>query len=388
MLHRILILLGKYPSIGGVESITTNLANEFVKLEYAVHIISFEAVCSLENMGLDSRVKVLTLSYPVLSKSNKMQLSSYIKANNIDIVMNNWCLPFYVTRLIKCSIKGTRCKYFAIHQNDPVTNARLKDCEIKIEERQGVYLVNRIKWQAINLISRLSLKYVYNNCDRFVLLSPSFISPLKQYIWEKKGAKMTSIPESFETQANGGQYDKIKEILYLGRLDYNQKRVRRVIDIWAQLELRYPDWHLTIVGDGPDMRTLRNMVKEYDLKNVFFEGFQKADKYFQRAPIMLLVSEYEGFGIVLVEAQSYGCVPVALDSYTALHDIVEHQHNGIIIDYPYHREKFVKEITALIDDAEALERYERNAIKSVEKFKLHNVLKMWLDLFQVVSHES
>ena len=72
MLHRILILLGKYPSIGGVESITTNLANEFVKLEYAVHIISFEAVCSLENMGLDSRVKVLTLSYPVLSKSNKM----------------------------------------------------------------------------------------------------------------------------------------------------------------------------------------------------------------------------------------------------------------------------------------------------------------------------
>ena len=297
-----------------------------------------------------------------------MQLSSYIKANNIDIVMNNWCLPFYVTRLIKYSIKDTRCKYFAIHQNDPVTNARLKDCEIKIEERQGIYLVNRLKWQAINLISRLSLKYVYNNCDRFVLLSPSFISPLKKYIWEKKGTKMTSIPESFETQANGGRYNKIKEILYLGRLDYNQKRVRRVIDIWTQLEPRYPDWHLTIVGDGPDMGTLRNMVKKYNLKNVFFEGFQKADQYFQRAPIMLLVSEYEGFGIVLVEAQSYGCVPVALDSYTALHDIVEHQHNGIIIDYPYQREKFVKEITALIDDSETLERYERNAIKSVEKF--------------------
>ena len=315
-------------------------------------------------------------------------MSSYIKANNIDIVMNNWCLPFYVTRLIKCSIKGTRCKYFAIHQNDPVTNARLKDCEIKIEERQGVCLVNRIKWQAINLISRLSLKYVYNNCDRFVVLSPSFISPLKQYIWEKKGAKMTSIPESFETQANGGQYNKIKEILYLGRLDYNQKRVRRVIDIWAQLELRYPDWHLTIVGDGPDMRTLRNMVKEYDLKNVFFEGFQKADKYFQRAPIMLLVSEYEGFGIVLVEAQSYGCVPIALDSYSALHDIVSNNQNGIIVDYPFQVEKFVKEISRIIEDKNLLNTCATEAIKSVDKFKLYNVVNMWLKLFKEVCDES
>lgn len=388
MNRNILFILGRYPNIGGVESITTNLSNCFVNTGCNVHIVSFEVVCGIEKMSLDKRVNTLTLSYPVYSNRNKRKLSAYVREHKIGIVMNNWCLPFYVTRLIKHCIKDTECKYFAIHQNDPLTNARLKDCEIRIEEKRGLKIVNKLKWHAINMASRLSLKYVYNNCDRLVLLSPSFISPLKKYIWEKEGIKMTAIPESFETSATGERYKKGKEILYLGRIDYNQKRVRRVIDIWNQLETRYPDWHLTIVGDGPDIDTVKSMVEKYRLKNVFFEGFQKADRYFQRAPIMLLVSEYEGFGIVLVEAQSYGCVPVALDSYTALHDIVENNKNGVIIDYPYQAEKFVTAISKLIEDKEMLRRYEVNAIKNVDKFKLPCVLNMWQELFDDVCNKK
>lgn len=384
MKRNILFLLGRYPNIGGVESITTNLSNNFVEKGCNVHIVSFEAMCELNKMGLDNKVRTLTLSYPVYSNRNKKILSAYVREHKIDIVINNWCLPFYVTMLIKHSIKDRSCKYIGVCHNHPMTNEKLKDCEIRIEERQGLQILNKLKWYAINFVSRLSLKYVYRNCDRLILLSPSIISPFKKYIWEKKGDKLVSIPNSFESSADGGRYKKEKEILYVGRIDYYHKRVRRVIDIWNQLEARYPDWHLTIVGDGPDMGTLKSMVKTYHLKNVFFEGFEKPDKYFQRAPIMLLVSESEGFGIVLVEAQSYGCVPVALDSYTALHDIVENNKNGVIIDYPYQVEKFVTAISKLIEDKEILERYEINAIRNVDKFKLPCILNMWLELFNEI----
>lgn len=379
-----MFVLGRYPSIGGVESITTNLSNAFVEIGYNVHIVSFEAVCGIEEMGLDHRVSTLMLSYPVYSNRNKKILSAYIRDRKIDIVINNWCLPFYVTRLIKHCIKDTNCKYFGACHTNPVSNARLKDCEIRIEERQGLQMVNKLKWHAINVASRLSLKYVYRNCDRLILLSPSYISPLKEYIWEKNGDKLKSVPNAFVSLANGERYKKEKEILYLGRIDYHYKRVRRVIDIWNQLETRYPDWHLTIVGDGPDLKTVKGMVAKYRLKNVCFEGFQKADKYFQRAPIMLLVSESEGFGIVLVEAQSYGCVPVALDSFTALHDIVENHTNGVIVDYPYQVDKFASAISKLIEDKEMLERCEVNAIKNVDKFKLPFILNRWLELFNEV----
>ena len=388
MRRNILFILGRYPNIGGVESNITNLSNEFVKLGYQVHIVSFEAVCSLNQMGLNDKVRTLTLSYPVYSQSNKKKLTAYFRENKIDVVMNNWCLPFYVTMLIKYCIRNTHCIYFAVHQSDPLTNARLKNCEIRIEENRGLFIANKIKWHFINLASRLSLKYVYNNCDRFVVLSPSFIPPLCDYIWIKNGSKMVSIPNSFNTQANGCKFFKEKEILYLGRIDYNQKRVRRVIDIWKQIEPRYPEWHLTIVGDGPDLVTVKRMVVDYNLTNVRFEGFQKPDAYFQKAPIMLLVSEYEGFPVVLMESLSFGCVPIALDSYSALHDIVKDGVNGIIVEYPFQINRFVSEIASLIENKDKLDEYELNAIKSVDKFRLPNVVQMWLQLIKEVNYES
>lgn len=64
---------------------------------------------------------------------------------------------------------------------------------------------------------------------------------------------------------------KIKEIIYVGRLDFVQKRVYRVIDTWNYLEDNFPDWRLTIVGDGDDRQNLENHVKALALKRVFLK---------------------------------------------------------------------------------------------------------------------
>jgi glycosyltransferase involved in cell wall biosynthesis len=381
MKNVVLFLIGAYPSIGGVETITTNLANEFVKCGMDVHIVSFEQTVELEKMNLDKKVRVKVLSKPVYSKSNKRQLRDYVRDHKINIVMNQWCLPFYTTMLIKYATKGKNCEIIQIHHNNPVTNARLKQIEIDLENGSLNRFFGFIRWHSVNFVSRLSLRYAYNFCDEFVVLSESFIIPFLKYIWKQKDDKVAVIPNSFSTESDGKLYPKEKEIIFLGRIDYNQKRVRRIIDIWNDLENDYPDWRLTIVGDGPDVKNVKEKVATYGLKHVNFEGSQKPDKYLRRAPIMLLVSEYEGFGIVLAEAQSYGCVPIALDSYSALHDIVESCNNGIIIDYPYSKDKFVDAIKQCIDSEERLMQMALNGMKSVEKFNMNSVLDKWLKLF-------
>lgn len=387
MNKEILFLLGVYPSIGGVESITTNLANEFVRLGIGVHIVSFEQTASLDAMNLDNRVDVKALTKPVLSRSNIRFFRNYIHDNRIGIIMNQWCLPFYTTMLIKSATKGTDCKIIQIHQNNPVTNARLKQIEIELENGSTKRFWGKVNWHLINLASRLSLRYAYDNCDEFVFLSQTFIQPFLKYIWVRTSSKVAAIPESFSTESDGVLPKKEKEILYLGRIDYNQKRVRRVIEIWSELEEVLPDWHLTIVGDGPDMENVKNMVVGYGLKHVSFEGFQKPDEYFKRAPIMLLVSEYEGFGIVLAEAQSYGCVPIALDSYSALHDIVESGKNGIIVSYPYVRDNFVSSIKLCVSNEKLLNQMALNGMKSVDKFKMYRVLDMWIKLLSQIEKQ-
>lgn len=60
-----------------------------------------------------------------------------------------------------------------------------------------------------------------------------------------------------------------------------------------------------------------------------------------------MASNSEGFGMVLVEAQQYGCVPVALDSFSAVHDIIENGRNGVLVE-DSNREKYGKELLELI----------------------------------------
>ena len=67
----ILFLLGKFPSVGGVETVTAILANEFSARGHAVHVVSFEQVTETPTPALDDRVTLHRLSYPVSSRANR-----------------------------------------------------------------------------------------------------------------------------------------------------------------------------------------------------------------------------------------------------------------------------------------------------------------------------
>lgn len=95
----LLFLLGKFPSIGGVETVTAILANEFSARGHEVHVVSFEQVTETPSPALDSRVTLHRLGYPVSSQANLAALRDLLSSRRIDIVINQWCLPFHVTRL-------------------------------------------------------------------------------------------------------------------------------------------------------------------------------------------------------------------------------------------------------------------------------------------------
>lgn len=183
----------------------------------------------------------------------------------------------------------------------------------------------------------------------------------------------------------GGQYDlldliKDKEIIFVGRLDNTHKRPHRVIETWKFIEKKYPDWRLTFVGDGPERERLEEHVNELGLKRASFEGFQNPIKYYQRASILILTSDIEGFGLVLVEGMSFGVIPVAYASYTAVYDIISDNKNGVII--PYHEEGYPAEyaaqkISELIDNKEKRAKMAYSAIKESHQYSLTAISNEW-----------
>lgn len=375
----ILFLMGTYPSYGGVEIVSTTLANQFIEGGHHVTIASYrQPLKDAAQLNLSERCDLLYLSYPVLSLKNIKQLREYILTHQIEVLINQWVVPYYATLVWKLAVRGTNCKVYSVHHNPPDTNMRIQALKARIESGKsylkGVYAL-------VREVSRLSLAFCIRYSNKFVLLSPSFI-PIAQKFSRVKGSdKYLSIPNPISISASDEEVPKEKEIIYVGRIEYNQKRTDRVIEIWKELEQLYPDWKLTIVGDGDDRGDLEKRIHEYGLKRVSITGFVNPIKYYNRASILLLTSEYEGFGLVVAEAMNYGMVPVVYNSFESARDLVTDGYNGILVEKPYSISTFTKVLQELMDKPNYLNELSNNSRIVSADYSIDKIAKEWYQLW-------
>lgn len=379
--------------IGGQEVVTSVLAKSFSDNNNNVIIACFNQPNKMMVRRTCDAVKVYSLNGFNYSENNVAKLRDILISEKIDIVINQWGLPYIGAKVLEKAKKGLNVKVIAIYHNDPGTNARIKDVEIELSKTDNGFkqLLLITKKNLYRFITSRSMRYVYNHSDIYQVLSPSFVERFKDFTGIKNPKKLMvqTNPVTIET----GDFVfspeiKEKEIIYVGRIDYNQKRVYRVIDTWALLEKKYPDWRLTIVGDGVERENIEKQAKTLGLKNVSFEGFQSPIEYYKRARILMLTSEYEGFGLVLIEGMSFGVVPAVYGSYSAVYDIVNDGVNGIV--FPYQKEGFSAEKAAIQlqkimhNDAVYNDMAEK-AIETSKRYSVDEIYKSWEETFEKLS---
>ena len=150
------------------------------------------------------------------------------------------------------------------------------------------------------------------------------------------------------------------------------------------MEASFPDWKLIIVGDGVEKRNLVGKVIQLKLNNVVFEGFQNPSLYYKRASILMLTSEYEGFGLVVVEAMSFGVIPVVYGSYSAVYDIISDGVVGVILPYNkkgYDTEFATEKMKELMLDADKRNNLAQAAIITSKRYSVESIVDSWNKLF-------
>jgi glycosyltransferase involved in cell wall biosynthesis len=169
----------------------------------------------------------------------------------------------------------------------------------------------------------------------------------------------------------------------VGRLNVPQKRVDLLLQIWKKLHDEIPDWKFWVLGDGQEKKKMEEFCKNHELDRVTFFGKVNPDDYYKKAKIFHMTSAYEGFGNVLVEAQSYGCVPFLFNSYSAALDIVSHKENGILVT-PFNIDKYVELTIELINNPSQLNELSKNAYESVNNFSYEETYKKWDEVFKSI----
>lgn len=124
----------------------------------------------------------------------------------------------------------------------------------------------------------------------------------------------------------------VPNILCVGRL-VPAKGQYILLEACGLLKKEGLEFHLTIVGDGPDKLILEKAVNSGNMKgSATFTGALGQDKvrdYYQRADLFVLASFAEGVPVVLMEAMAKE-IPVISTRITGIPELIEHEKDGLL----------------------------------------------------------
>lgn len=208
-----------------------------------------------------------------------------------------------------------------------------------------------------------------NYADAHITISSKIAEEIEQIIKKKNPVYHVGNPVYINNFHKLEKIDDKMELIYVGRLDNHQKR----LDIMFKgLSLLKFNWKLKIIGTGEDEIKLKELAKDLRInENINWLGWKEEPwKHVKGATALVLTSNEEGFGLVMIEALGRG-IPVISSDNDGANDIIKHGHNGWI----FKKEKF-EELSMLINEIrnKKLSVTQENCIKSVEKFSTENVI--------------
>lgn len=353
----ILFVLKSVSSRSGVDIVTKMLAEEFINLGYNVNLCATEF---LDN--INPKIKCFYIFD---------DLKKIIEKENINIIINQECQNKSWVKMIKKRTKNSNVKIISCLHFPPIMSTNYFGKRAKYFPK---FISNAYK----KYRDLKAVDYARKNSDSLVLLSKEF---LKEY---KKNATVIANPIEIK---NINLAKKQKTILFVGRISEYQKRISFILEIWKIIlnSKMHDDWNLKIVGEGEDLKSIKE--NAVGLDRIYFEGKQKVAPYFEEASIFFMTSSFEGLPMTLVEAQSFGCVPIVMDSFSALKDIITNYENGII-SANNDTQAFAKNAMLLMENDELRSEIAINGIKSVEKFDIKKIALEWKKLFELLEQSS
>lgn len=378
------------PVNGGVQRITHTLADYFEHKGIKVIFVGLRNNSVNSDNHKDTRQHYLPNNSSMFGKENIDFLYELIILNNIVTIINQGARDPDTTKLaIEIKKKNNKIALLSVIHNSPLSSV-YNFWQANRRSLEKFYFFRIIGKKNLDitiplLILIYKLKYfrhytaLAKNSDKIILLSKSYIPELKRLIKIKQNDQIKVILNA--VPSNGDHIaiaKKKKEILYVGRLDFQQKQIDLLLKIWEDVCHLLPEWKLNIVGDGPAHEYCVAYISSKKIPRVVIHGKKIPDELYKTSAIFSLVSSYEGLPMSLIEAISFGCVPVVFNSFSSLQDIIAN-HSGVIVDN--NNLKFYKQtLIDLADNPNLLSNYNNNCKFEAKRFSIQTIGQDWIEL--------
>lgn len=345
---------------GGAERVGVNLANGFANHGHEVYVITdtFQDIA----YPVDEKVKVLPMATQKVGKLKKYRqtignIRKYAKVYHPDAVIGMMHLASFLPLIA------------LIGMHIPII------------------LTIHHALRSIGYKRPLHTKFI----DRFTPILYTHTTVLTRIdldILKKYTHKLSVMPNPLTFVPVPNESPKQKIVLAAGRVDeWHCKGFDVLMQAWNKVASKHTDWKLVLAGKGADRTIdflkafLTNSVAK---ENTEFLGYCKDMlSLYSNASIYALSSRSEGLPMVLIEAMSQGCAPVATANMGRTAEIITSDKEGLICRAE-DVDDLADQLETLLNDEALRHDIQIHAIERSKFYSQENIVKMWEELLRKI----
>lgn len=362
-----------YPSIGGSGVIATELGKLLATNDdYEVHFITSSLPFRLDciNPGIFFH-EVEISHYPVFQHppydlALAAKMAEVIDREQLDILHVHYAMPHAISAILARDIAKRDVKIVTTLHGTDITvlafdKSFRKMIRYGIEKSDAVTAVSKdlVRRTKEQLNIKQPIEVIYNFVNESVYYKKNRDYLKKQY----------NISESDKVLIHISNFRKVK-------------RIPDVIQTFAKVREEV-EAKLLLVGDGPEIQTAFDLVEGLGLKDdVLFLGKQKnISDLLSMSDLILLLSEQESFGLVLLEAMACQ-VPAIGTNIGGIPEVIEHGKTGYLVNLGDSQQAAEYAIN-LLKDEEQLKEFSSHAYhRSQAQFHSKHIVKKYMDLYE------
>ncbi|AXI09330.1 N-acetyl-alpha-D-glucosaminyl L-malate synthase BshA [Oceanobacillus zhaokaii] len=363
-----------YPTVGGSGVIATELGKLLAEAGHEIHFISSSIPFRLDNFHpriFYHEVEINhypVFQYPPYDLALTSKMVEIIDQEKLDILHVHYAMPHAICAILARDIASHKVKIVTTLHGTDITVLGIdttfrKTIKYAIEQSDAVTAVSRsLVDQTMEMLQvNKEIEVIYNFVNESEYVKEEQLA-LKQQYGIKQDEKVLIHISNFR------KVKRVQDVIYTFNLVRDKVKSK-----------------LLLVGDGPEYSSMVKLVEELQLvDDVLFLGKQNnISKLLSVSDILLLLSEKESFGLVLLEANSCE-VPCIATNVGGIPEVIKHEETGYLVDLGDIEQSAAYCIDLLTDEAKLTRISENAYLHARNTFHSASIVKQYLSVYDKV----